>query len=1340
LASALCLLTVLAAHGGTYHVAPPAAGGDDGNGGTAWSDAKATIGAAVTTATAAAGGPHLILVSNGLYNISATIAITTNITVQGLSRTETIVRRDAVGIAEPRFGIFTLTHAGAVVSTLTATNGYAANSTHGSGAYVAPGMVTNCTITGCAGNRGSAVYVALGGLVTDSTVEYCVDAGNSMGAPVRTIAGTLDRCIVRNNSSGTGAGATGIWIAGNGTVIRNCVVSNNVPKAAAPDQKAVHEYSNYDTVIDNCLIVHNQGPGVEVRYLAKVRNCTIANNAGTLPQGNGLYVVSGAGVQIQNCIIYNNGVGSYKSTHQNVYMGAGTIEYSCMTPPIVGTGNTAADPRFTDALAGDFSLMPGSPCIDSASNHVDVVTDINGTGRPIDGDGVGAADQDMGCYEMPDRDTGALRCGFTASLHEGVGSLSATFAAYVAGSDTTITSYDWDFGDGASGSGAAPSHTYSPGFYTVSLVVSNVGLERAEAVATNDIRVGPSAAYVWSGGLDDPPYESWTKAAHDIQSAVDVVISTGVQAIVVYVTNDTYALPSTLVLTKKIEIRGVDNPILKGSAAANGAGVRAVYAGHSGVILSGLVVTNGGYNDGHGSGIYSLGATITNCVVTECAGNRDSAVYMVGGLLTHSTIANNRDVGNYLGVPGPRLTGGATIEYCTINGNTAGSESEANSGAAALWLEANTTARNCVITNNFAKTAILVNHAVRISGAGALLQGCQITDNTTRGVKMTAAGTVESCTISRNTVYGDTGNAIQMSAGTVLNSILWDNGPDNTKNLDKTGGTVEFTDVNPADAGTGNLNVDPSMTAPAGGDFRLGPTSQCIDKGTNQVAWMNTAVDLDGSNRIINVIVDMGAYEAPEPGAGPLSCDFSAPATEGFTNFQAVFTATLAGGNTNIDYYVWTFGDGNTEDGAAKEVVTNLYTTPGAYDVRLVVMNDASEWATNTKAAYIYAPPDIAYAATNGGHVTPFDSWTKAATNMQDSIDVARVIGPRSTLVLLSNGTFEVSGQTEISKGITVRSLSGRSQTLVKATGISFNMFWVHDVDAVLDGITITNGQGASYNPGAVLMDGTGGTVQNCLIVGSRGQRSGVIRMSSGMVTNCIIRDNFDIGNYLNCGGITMSGGTVVDSEIVDNHAGTPVNAVGGVKMAGGELRNCVISGNACGDVVNAYAGGVYMAIGTELVRNCLISGNQGRGLRIVRGDVENCTIARNSGVGVEMSGGTVTNTIIASNNIGAGDITGAPLVFGYSCSPDLAHDPGGSGNINTDPSFRNVGSGYGTNNVGGDFRLSTSSLCIDGAVVQPWMTGAFGLGGNIRSLDDGPDMGAYETFVPPKGTIILLR
>jgi hypothetical protein len=77
-----------------------------------------------------------------------------------------------------------------------------------------------------------------------------------------------------------------------------------------------------------------------------------------------------------------------------------------------------------------------------------------------------------------------------------------------------------------------------------------------------------------------------------------------------------------------------------------------------------------------------------------------------------------------------------------------------------------------------------------------------------------------------------------------------------------------------AGGGEGNIARNPAFVDPDGpdddpntyedNDYRLLPTSPCIDAGTNEDR-MATAVDLDGKPRILlgatSLTVDMGAYE-----------------------------------------------------------------------------------------------------------------------------------------------------------------------------------------------------------------------------------------------------------------------------------------------------------------------------------------------------------------------------------------------------------------------------------------------------------------------------------------------
>jgi hypothetical protein len=58
------------------------------------------------------------------------------------------------------------------------------------------------------------------------------------------------------------------------------------------------------------------------------------------------------------------------------------------------------DPMFVDATNGDYSLMMGSPSIDTGTESDAPDHDLSGTERPLDGDGDGAKTTDMGAYEF----------------------------------------------------------------------------------------------------------------------------------------------------------------------------------------------------------------------------------------------------------------------------------------------------------------------------------------------------------------------------------------------------------------------------------------------------------------------------------------------------------------------------------------------------------------------------------------------------------------------------------------------------------------------------------------------------------------------------------------------------------------------------------------------------------------------------------------------------------------------------------------------------------------------------------------------------------------------------
>jgi len=245
----------------------------------------------------------------------------------------------------------------------------------------------------------------------------------------------------------------------------------------------------------------------------------------------------------------------------------------------------------------------------------------------------------------------------------------------------------------------------------------------------------------------------------------------------------------------------------------------------------------------------------------------------------------------------------------------------------------------------------------------------------------------------------------------------------------------------------------------------------------------------------------------------------------------------------------------------------------------------------------------------------------------------------------------------------------------------------------VLSGFTITNGHTvasgtANYDTrgGGVNMYGGSGVVSNCVIVGNASGDSGG-GTHYGSLYDCTLTGNsaFDFG-----GGSYE--GTLNRCVLIRNVAGT-----GGGGNSAGTLNNCVLIGNTADSV----GGGSSSAV------------------------LNDCTLVGNS-AGTWAGGsylGALTNCIVYFNSAGtSNNVYGSSL--SYSCTTP---DPGGSGNITNDPQFVDAGSGYGTNHVAGNYRLTAWSPCVDAGQNATWMSTATDLDGTNRIIGGTVDMGAYE-------------
>lgn len=121
------------------------------------------------------------------------------------------------------------------------------------------------------------------------------------------------------------------------------------------------------------------------------------------------------------------------------------------------------------------------------------------------------------------------------------------------------------------------------------------------------------------------------------------------------------------------------------------------------------------------------------------------------------------------------------------------------------------------------------------------------------------------CTFVGNSAEGKGGSLhnICSSSPELINCILWGNEPDEIADYVKSSTNVSYSHVRGGRDkpwfGKGCIDGNPLFVSP--NDLRLSPGSPCIDAGNNMAIPSEIITCLDDKPRIINGIVDMGAFE-----------------------------------------------------------------------------------------------------------------------------------------------------------------------------------------------------------------------------------------------------------------------------------------------------------------------------------------------------------------------------------------------------------------------------------------------------------------------------------------------
>ena len=488
-----------------------------------------------------------------------------------------------------------------------------------------------------------------------------------------------------------------------------------------------------------------------------------------------------------------------------------------------------------------------------------------------------------------------MQCAIIVPQIDWPSGASPTVSARAAGGSESYT-YTW-YVDSALSDQTSATPTFaglSDGRHTLKLVVWD-GASSAEDEYVDAIDLHPFTVYVDSEGSNTYPFDTAAKAAHAVNDAFDAVWRTASTVATIHIASGTYFLSSELALGTPCQVLGAGRDATVLSGGKLNTAYRGVSITAAGSIVRDLTITgctnnlggtginmsaNGpvsnvrltanqvgfGTNIGllSGGGISLSSGTVTNCLIDANVANSTYGsfsgvgVYMTGGLLTDSEIANNWRNRNQLYGTGIYATGG-TVRRCYIHGNSNknGGTGSDTRGMGLCLNGANAVVENCRITGNGIQGVYLQNGKLY----NALVTGHAMPSTSYAGGIDQTGGYLYNCTLTGNTSTDPARNNLLKTGGTSVNNIIYNGG---SGSCVVSGGTFNTNLVDVAvGMGTGNLVaiVSPFVNQ-AIADYRIRSLSPAFNAGNNGV-WtgFTNPLDLAGSRRILLKIVDLGCYE-----------------------------------------------------------------------------------------------------------------------------------------------------------------------------------------------------------------------------------------------------------------------------------------------------------------------------------------------------------------------------------------------------------------------------------------------------------------------------------------------
>ncbi len=631
-------------------------------------------------------------------------------------------------------------------------------------------------------------------------------------------------------------------------------------------------------------------------------------------------------------------------------------------------------------------------------------------------------------------------------------------------------------------------------------------------------------------------------------------------------------------------------------------------------IISGLVthssITNNDIKAGEASAVYVTGGALCHSsvshnttTVNECF---SAGIRMSGGLVADCDISYNYGPSHGYGKSGIGIAGyqtGGIMERCTITHNT-NTRSGYSYAAGGIFMEGTATNRNCLFAYN-------VTHSAS-SGAGICM-------NHNKSV-------LENATIvGNNNASSSTCEGLRIDNGTVRNSIIYNNGVASADvNVYKKGGSIFNSCYPESDNSNGCTNVAPGFVDLSNGDFRLMYGSACIDAGM-EIATV--VCDLNGSARPFDgnfdntVAIDMGCYEYGYNAGETFVCSFTLNKESFYDGDKVVLTAVSPVTLTSCS---WTILKEGGEPVIYGPFSTYSYETTlgvGRYKVWLTAKS-GDNTATSFVHSFSVVPKKI-YVNLTGSPQYPYATPATAARTVEDAVSVYKgctVLGK----IDVAPGDYNFKG---VVLDAPIEMVCEDGEAVVDGEETSATVITLSHKDALLSGFVFENYKTPAQNEVNSIINLYAGTMTNCVIRMCRtdDQYARVLYVTGGLVTHSVISNNFSNSGYssvsrLNGGSIVhtrylynqtptseswsgcvqMSGGYMADCEFAFNKGHCHGHGEQGMGIAayqtGGLMERCVFTNNTNERTANSHATGAIRIEGTAIKRNCLYAYNTSKG------------------------------------------------------------------------------------------------------------------------------------------------